>query len=435
MTERILIKNGRVMDPSANLDERLDILIEDGRVTEVSSDIKPQGDVETLDATGCIVTPGLIDCHVHLRESGRKGEAMETEKVKETIRSGTRAAAKGGLTTVLCEPNTTPPIDSWERVNELQERISSTSFVRTYVKVSMTVGMQGESVTDIEKLSVHPLVKALSEDGNPIVEEKLMYEVCRRAAKNNLPLSCHSEDSSFSLAKRSRKLGFRPREDFHNEPNFIARDILLAEASRAQIHISHVSMRESLEVIRRAKARNRTRVTCEVTPHHLLLDDSFRDPRGLRATVNPPLRSKEDNAALIEALKEGMIDVIASDHAPHREEDKRAGAPGFIGLETTLGLVLTKLVQPGIISLMHAIRMMSTTPSTIFHLKDGSLKKGARADVTIIDTGREWTVDTGGFESLSRNCPFEGWKLRGRSVAVIVGGRIIMRDGELIRCA
>ncbi|OHB88715.1 MAG: hypothetical protein A3C38_07550 [Planctomycetes bacterium RIFCSPHIGHO2_02_FULL_50_42] len=435
MTERILIKNGRVMDPSANLDERLDILIEDGRVTEVSSDIKPQGDVETLDATGCIVTPGLIDCHVHLRESGRKGEAMETEKVKETIRSGTRAAAKGGFTTVLCEPNTTPPIDSWERVNELQERISSTSFVRTYVKVSMTVGMQGESVTDIEKLSVHPLVKALSEDGNPIVEEKLMYEVCRRAAKNNLPLSCHSEDSSFSLAKRSRKLGFRPREDFHNEPNFIARDILLAEASRAQIHISHVSMRESLEVIRRAKARNRTRVTCEVTPHHLLLDDSFRDPRGLRATVNPPLRSKEDNAALIEALKEGMIDVIASDHAPHREEDKRAGAPGFIGLETTLGLVLTKLVQPGIISLMHAIRMMSTTPSTIFHLKDGSLKKGARADVTIIDTGREWTVDTGGFESLSRNCPFEGWKLRGRSVAVIVGGRIIMRDGELIRCA
>jgi len=435
MTERILIKNGRVMDPSANLDERLDILIEDGRVTEVSSDIKPQGDVETLDATGCIVTPGLIDCHVHLRESGRKGEALETEKVKETIRSGTRAAAKGGFTTVLCEPNTTPPIDSWERVNELQERISSTSFVRTYVKVSMTVGMQGESVTDIEKLSVHPLVKALSEDGNPIVEEKLMYEVCRRAAKNNLPLSCHSEDSSFSLAKRSRKLGFRPREDFHNEPNFIARDILLAEASRAQIHISHVSMRESLEVIRRAKARNRTRVTCEVTPHHLLLDDSFRDPRGLRATVNPPLRSKEDNAALIEALKEGMIDVIASDHAPHREEDKRAGAPGFIGLETTLGLVLTKLVQPGIISLMHAIRMMSTTPSTIFHLKDGSLKKGARADVTIIDTGREWTVDTGGFESLSRNCPFEGWKLRGRSVAVIVGGRIIMRDGELIRCA
>lgn len=435
MTERILIKNGRVMDPSANLDERLDILIEDGRVTEVSSDIKPQGDAETLDATGCIVTPGLIDCHVHLRESGRKGEALETGEAKETIRSGTRAAAKGGFTTVLCEPNTTPPIDSWERVNELQERISSTGFVRIYVKVSMTVGMQGERVTDIEKLSVHPLVKALSEDGNPIVEEKLMSEVCRRAAKNNLPLSCHSEDSSFSLAKRSRKLGFRPREDFHNEPNFIARDILLAEASRAQIHISHVSMRESLEVIRRAKARNRTLVTCEVTPHHLLIDDSFRDPRGLRATVNPPLRSKEDNAALIEALKEGMIDVIASDHAPHREEDKRAGAPGFIGLETTLGLVLTKLVQPGIISLMHAIRMMSTTPSTIFHLKDGSLKKGARADVAIIDIGREWTVDTGGFESLSRNCPFEGWRLRGRSVAVIVGGRIIMRDGELIRCA
>lgn len=434
MTERILIKNGRVMDPSANLDERLDVLIEDGRVTEVSSDIVPQGDAETLDATGCIVVPGLIDCHVHLRESGKKGEAPETGEAKETIRSGTRAAAKGGFTTVLCEPNTTPPIDSWERANELQERISSTGFIKTYVKASMTVGMQGEIITDIEKLSAHPLVKALSEDGNPIVEEKLMDEVCRRAAKNNLPLSCHSEDSSFSLAKRSRKLGFRPREDFHNEPNFIARDILLAEANRAQIHISHVSMGESLEVIRRAKARSRTLVTCEVTPHHILLDDGFRDPRGLRTTVNPPLRPREDKAALIEALKEGMIDVIASDHAPHREEDKKAGAPGFIGLETTLGLVLTKLVQPGIISLMHAIRMMSTAPSTIFHLKNGSLRKGVRADVAVIDTGREWTVDTGRFESLSRNCPFEGWRLRGRSVAVIAGGRTVMRDGELIRC-
>lgn len=431
MTKKILIKNGRVIDPSTSLDGQLDVLVEDGRVAEVSSDIKPRGDEETLDATGCTVTPGLIDCHVHLRESGKE-EAPETGKAKETVRSGTRAAAKGGFTTVLCEPNTTPPIDSRERVDELQKRITDTGLIRTYVKASMTLDMQGEDITDIRKLSTHPLVKALSEDGNPIVEEKLMGEVCRLAAENNLPLSCHSEDSGFSLTKRSRRLGFRPREDFHNEPNFITRDILLAEANRAQIHISHVSMRESLEVIHRAKTRSRTRITCEATPHHLFLDDSFRDTGGSRAIVNPPLRSHEDRTALLEALKEGIIDAIASDHAPHREEDKRAGAPGFIGLETTLGLVLTKLVRPGIISLMHAIKVMSTAPSAIFRLKGGSLKKGTAADITVIDTGKEWTVDTRGFESLSGNCPFEGWKMQGRSVAVIVDGRIVMRDGELI---
>ncbi len=423
MASKILIKNGRVIDPSAGLDGRLDVLVEGDRITGVSADIKLQGDTEIIDARGCIVTPGLIDCHVHLRDF--------EESDKETIESGTRAAAKGGFTTVLCEPNTTPPVDSCERVDELQKRIAGTGLVKTYVKASMTLNMQGQDITNIKELSGHPLVKALSEDGNPVVEEKLMGEVCRLAAENNLPLSCHSEDSSFSLTKRSKRLGFRPREDFHNEPKFIARDILLAEANRAQIHLSHVSMTESLEIIRRAKKRSRTPVTCEVTPHHLLLEDGFRDPSGLRAIVNPPLRSRGDREALLEALKEGIIDVIASDHAPHREEDKKAGAPGFIGLETTLGLVLTRLVQPGIISIMHAIRMMSSAPSAVFRLNGGSLKKGARADITVIDPEREWMVDTAKFESLSRNCPFEGWRLRGQSVAVIVGGRIAMRDGEL----
>lgn len=434
MTQNILIKNGRVIDPFANLDEQVDILIEDGEITGVGADIKPRGDTEVLDARGCIVTPGLVDCHVHLRESGREGEDfLETGKSRETVASGTRAAAKGGYTTVICEPNTTPPIDSPERVDELQERITSTGLVKTYVKASMTRGMRGEELVDVARLSGHPLVKALSEDGNPIIEKELMDEVCRSAAENNLALSCHSEDSGFTLSKRSRRVGFRPGEDFQNEPNFIARDILLAEAHHAQIHISHVSMRDSLDVIRRAKTHGRTRITCEATPHHLLLEDGFRDPLGLRAVVNPPLRPKEDRMALLEALKEGIIDAIASDHAPHREEDKKAGAPGLIGLETTLGLVLTGLVRPGIISLMHAVRMMSTAPSAIFHLNGGSLEKGvAGADVSIIDPGAEWTVDTGKFESLSRNCPFEGWKLHGRSVAVIVGGRIVMRDGELV---
>ncbi len=424
MSSKILIKNGRVIDPSANLDEQLDVLVVGGNIAEVWADIKPQGDMEVIEVPGCIVTPGLIDCHVHFRDF--------EESYKETIGSGTRAAARGGFTATICEPNTTPPIDSCERVDELQKRISENSLVGTYVKASMTLDMKGEDVTDIEKLSRHPLVKALSEDGNPIVEEKLVGEVCRLAARNNLPLSCHCEDSNFSLTKRSRKAGFRPREDFHNEPNFITRDIPLAEANRAQIHISHVSMRESLDILRRAKMRGRVPVTCEVTPHHLILEEDSVDPSGSRIMVNPPLRTKADKEALLEALKEGIIDVIASDHAPHREEDKRAGAPGIIGLETTLGLVLTRLVRPGVISLKHAIRMMSTSPAATFRLKGGSLRKGARADITIIDPGREWTVDTEKFESLSRNCPFEGWRLQGQAVATMVGGQIVMRDGELV---
>lgn len=435
MTQKILIKKGRVIDPANDLDEELDVLIDGGRIAGLSADIKPQGETEVVNAHGCIVVPGLIDCHVHLRESGQEKEKDRgAENAGETIASGTRAAARGGFTTVICEPNTTPPVDSRERAGELGKRIIDTSLIDTYVKASMTLGMKGGDLVNIEKLSGDPLVKALSEDGNPIVEEKLMDEVCRLAARNNIPLSCHSEDSAFTLSRRSKKLGFRPREDFQNEPNFIARDVLLAEAHHTQMHISHVSMRESLEIIRRAKTHGRALVTCEAAPHHLLLDDGFRDSSGSKPIVNPPLRPKEDKEALLEALKEGIIDVIASDHAPHRAEDKKAGAPGLIGLETTLGLVLTGLVRPGVISLMQAIRMMSAAPATIFRLKRGSLGKGARADVTVIDPGREWTVDAGKFESLSKNCPFEGWKLQGLAVAVITGGHIVMRDGELIQC-
>ncbi|MHC4276666.1 MAG: dihydroorotase [Planctomycetota bacterium] len=442
MTQDILIKNGRVIDPATNLDEVLDVLVSNGRITDISPGIEAHKDMEVIDAPGCIVTPGLIDCHVHLRESGAETEAEAEERsdargggrAKETVRSGTRAAAKGGFTTVICEPNTSPPIDSCERVEGLQRRIADSGLINVYAKAAMTLDMRGEEVTDIKRLSGHPTVKALSEDGNPVVDELLMDEICRLAAENGLLLSCHSEDSSFSLykSKEGAKLGFSPGQDFHNEANFIARDMALAEARNAPIHISHVSLRESLELIRRAKTRGHTPVTCEATPHHLLLDSDFRCPDGSHAIVNPPLRDKDDGEALRAALKEGLIDAIASDHAPHREEDKKAGAPGFIGLETTLGLVLTRLVQPGIISLMDAIRMMSTAPSAIFRLGSGSLRKGAPADVCIIDTGREWTVDVGDLESLSKNSPFEGWRLRGRAVAIIVGGRIVMKDGELL---
>ncbi|MDO8136789.1 MAG: dihydroorotase [Candidatus Brocadiales bacterium] len=422
MKSSILIKNGRVIDPTTHLDAPWDVLIEKGRIARLEPNIIPKEGVEVIDAKGRVVAPGLIDCHVHLREPG--------EEHKEDIRSGTRAAAKGGFTTVICEPNTKPPIDSAERVEELRQKVEINALVRVYTKASMTLGMEGKKPSNVKELSGHFLVKALSEDGNPVVEEGLMRKVCRQAALYKLPLSCHCEDSPLSIRKSS-KLGFKPTEPFRNEPNFVSRDIRLAEETGANIHISHVSMEESLKIIRQAKARSHTKITCEVTPHHLFLEEGYLSPQG-PVIVNPPLRPKGDRESLIEALWEGIIDIIASDHAPHKEEDKKAGAPGVIGLETTLGLVLSRLVRPGIISLMDAIKTLSTRPAETFGIEGGTLSVGTPADITIIDLEKEWVVYPEHFESLSTNCPFENWRLKGQAVLTMVGGKVVMQEGKVI---
>lgn len=431
MAHTVLIKNGRLIDPASGLDGRLDVLVKEGKIAQVAPNISAQDGAETIDASGKIVAPGLIDCHVHLRDF--------EEGKKETIITGTGAAASGGLTAVICEPNTRPPIDSYERVEELKRLTEQGGVVRVYAKAALTKGMWQEKPTDIEALSSHPMVVALSEDGNPIVEEALMKELSGLAASCKIPLSLHCEDSRFSCSRllqkgrQSRYVGFKPGSDYQNEPNFISRDIKLAEEAGAQVHISHVSLKESVEIIHRAKARG-VNVTCEVAPHHLFLEEGSRWPDGLPIKVNPPLRPKEDCEALITALNEGIIDVIASDHAPHAEEDRKGGAPGLIGLETTLGLVLTRLVHPGIVSLMDAVKMLSTNPASIFHIEGGSLRVGMPGDITIIDLEREWVVDTASFESLSRNCPFEGWRQRGKAVLTMVGGRVVMRAGDVVPC-
>ena len=421
----MLLKGGRVIDPVNDVDSVSDVLIIDGKIKALSKNIKKEfEDIEVVDVSGKVVTPGLIDCHVHLREPGYEH--------KETVGTGSSAAAKGGFTTIMCEPNTNPPIDEIAVVDNLMRRVREKGLVNIYTKACITKGSKGQILTDMEKLSSHSSVVAFSDDGNPVLKKDLMEHAINIAAANNKPLSPHCEDSGSSSIENitNEELGFSPVKVFENEANYILRDINCAKSTGGHVHFSHVSLKESIEHIR--KFKEEANITCETTPHHLLLDRDYRDINGEAPAVNPPLRSQDDVQSIREGLCEGVIDVIACDHAPHTLDDKKAGAPGVIGMETTLGLVITKLVRPGIISLKDAILKMSTNPAKIFKVSGGSLLPGMPADVTIIDMDKEWIVDVNKFESKSRNCPFHGWKLKGQVVMTIVSGKIVMSDGKII---
>ncbi|MFQ5714500.1 MAG: dihydroorotase [Candidatus Scalinduaceae bacterium] len=421
----ILLKNGYVIDPLKDMDSVSDVLILDGKISKVSKDIVHENeDIEVVDVFGMIVVPGLIDCHVHLREPGYEA--------KETIETGSRAAAKGGFTTIMCEPNTNPPIDDITKVENLMKKVKEKGLVNIYTKACITKGSKGETLTDMERLGSHSSIVAFSDDGNPVLKKDLMEEALRVAAQKHKPLSPHCEDSASLSAKDISKadLGFSPGEIFENEANYILRDIGYARSTGCHVHFSHVSLKKSVEHIRKWKSQ--ANITCETTPHHLLLDRDYVDNNGERPNMNPPLRSKDDVQSIKKGLSEGVIDAIASDHAPHAFDDKKAGAPGVIGLETTLGLVITELVNPGIISLKDAILKMSTNPAKIFRVSGGSLLPGTPADVTIIDMNKEWIVDVSNFESKSRNSPFHGWKLKGQAVMTIVAGRIVMKDSIVL---
>ena len=422
----VLIKGGHVVDPATGLDGRSDILIKDGKIKAVSNDIKASNNTLVIDATNKHVIPGLIDCHVHLREPG-----ME---YKETIETGSRAAAMGGYTTLICEPNTIPPIDSLEMVASLMEKVCQKSKVNIYTKACITKGLLGEELTDIENLATDKRVRALSDDGNPVFYETLMKRACELAARNNIIISPHCEDSQISLdkAKENSNVAHFPGKPFCHETDFIIREIKYTEQAKGWLHVSHVSLKSSLEVIQQAKERHLARITCEVTPHHLLLDDNFKNANGTTPKTNPPLRSKEDREALQKSLSNGVIDVIATDHAPHTHDDLKKGASGFVGLENALGVLLTKLVHPGILSLKELVRKMSANPAGIFRINGGSLAVGMPADIAIIDMNKEWTVDVEKFESKARNCPFNGWKLSGQVVTTLVGGKVIVNNSQIV---
>lgn len=421
----VLIKGGHVVDPATGLDGRVDILIKGGKIQTISKDIEASNGTRVIDATSKYVIPGLIDCHVHLREPGLEH--------KETIETGSRAAAIGGYTTLICEPNTAPPIDSLEMVESFMKRVYQKSVVHIYTKACITKGLLGEELTDIERLATDKRVRALSDDGNPVFYEPLMKKACELASRNKLVISPHCEDSQISLekAKENTQVAHFPGKPFCHETDFVLREIKCTEQARGWLHVSHVSLKSTLEAIKQAKERNIAKISCEVTPHHLLLDETFRDANGNVPKTNPPLRTREDREALLKSLLNGVVDVIATDHAPHTQDDIKRGASGLIGLENALGVILTKLVHPGILSLKEVVRKMSTNPARIFNVPGGSLAVGMPADIAIIDMDKEWTVEAGKFESKSRNCPFQGWKLRGQVVSTIVGGKVIVDNGKI----
>lgn len=426
----LLIRGGRVVDPLLGLDRPSDILIEEGRISAIAPGIEKDG-VPILEAQGKLVAPGLIDMHVHLRDFN--------EPHKETIYTGTRAAALGGFTTLVCEPNTDPALDNCRILGRWFRLAQSDGCVNLYTKVCITKGGNGERLTRLKALFRRPWVIAATDDGNPVMKDKVMERAFLKAREYDLLLTPHCEESPATIQAFQRNNPFFPLPEemanFRKEPSYVARELELAERANWRVHISHVTLGDSLDLIRRAKAKG-VKVTCEATPHHLTLSEEETNKYGTDAKVNPPLRKKEDVEALRKGLRDGTIDVIASDHAPHTPEEKSRGweeAPmGVIGLETTLGVVLTALVHPGVITMAEAIARMSSNPATILGLAGGSLAVGKAADVTIIDTDVEWVVDPRTFTSKGRNTPFRGWQLKGKAYATIVGGKVVMKGGELL---
>ena len=423
----LLIKGGRVIDPASNVDAEMDVLLREGRVAEVAPRNKLRGSAdETFNARGLIVAPGFIDLHVHLREPG--------QAYKETIASGTAAAAAGGFTTVCCMPNTAPVADSPEIIAWITDPARG-AVVNLFPIAAATVGSQGERLTDFRALQRAGAV-AVTDDGRPILHEDIMRQALAAAAQLGIPVVQHAEDThltagcSVNEGEASFRLGLRGMSA-DSEASVVERDTILAKQANAHLHVAHVSTAAALKPIRRGK-RNHVNVTCEVTPHHFsLIDENIAD-YDTRFKMNPPLRSAADREALIVALGDGTIDAIASDHAPHAHYEKEVEfdrAPfGVTGLETALALALTKLHREKRLPLARIVELFSSGPARALNLRGrGSLARGAPGDVTIFDPARRWTFDASKSLSKSRNTPFDGWQFTGKAVATIVGGRFAYR--------
>jgi dihydroorotase len=427
---KILIRGGRIIDPSEDLDSIGDLLIEDESIGGIGTALEAD-DATVIDAAGLVVCPGLIDMHVHLREPGREDE--------ETIETGSRAAVGGGFTSVACMPNTQPPIEGDEGVNFVLSRAADASLARVFPVATVSKGLQGEILSEIGS-AIRAGAVAISDDGVPVMSSALMRRALEYVGMFGRPLLSHCEDIGLSAdgvmneGKFSTLLGLKgiPPE---SEEIAVARDIILADLAGARLHVCHVSTGRSLEMIGNAKSRG-VKVTCEVTPHHFALTDEAVKTYDTNVKMKPPLRGQRDVGAIRQAMKTGLVDAIASDHAPHSVEEKDQEfnlAPfGVVGLETTLGLAVKELYHSGIVSLTELVRLLSTNPARILGLPLGNLSKGSPADVTVFDLEREWVVDENRFSSKSRNTPFSGWKLKGKAVSVIVEGRILLRDGAFI---
>ncbi|HET9949567.1 MAG TPA: dihydroorotase [Longimicrobiales bacterium] len=428
MSRALLLRGGRVVDPSQGLDRTLDVLLADGTVAALGDALDAPQDARVVECAGLVVAPGLIDVHVHLREPG--------EEHKETIATGAAAAAAGGFTAVCAMPNTNPPIDDPAAVGFVAAEGRRAGAARVYPVGCISVGRRGERLALVGEM-VSAGAVAITDDGSPVMDSGLMRMALEYALAFGIPVADHPEDLGLSANGHMNEGLVSTRLGLPGKPNaaediHIVRDLLLAELTGGHIHLQHVSTRFGVESIRQAKARG-VRVTAEATPHHLVLTHEAIDGYRTDAKMNPPLRAPEDVAAVRAGLADGTLDTLATDHAPHHYDEKEAAfadAPnGIVGLETALGVVLTRVVGEGVIDLPTMIERMSCAPARAFGLPGGTLAQGSPADVTVFDPEAEWVVDPARFRSKSRNTPFAGWTLRGKPRLTIVGGRVVFEDG------
>jgi dihydroorotase len=423
---KLLVRGGRVVDPGQGLDAVRDLLIEEGSVARVAERIDPPPGAEVLDASGLVVVPGLIDIHVHLREPG--------QEYKETVETGTRAAAAGGFTAVACMPNTKPANDNPSITEHILSEAQRCGYARVYPIAAVSKGLEGRELAELGQLVAAGAVAA-TDDGRPVANTELMRSALLYAQHFSIPVIQHAQDLDLSgpgvmhEGEWSTRMGV-PGIPGLAEDVMVARDLLLLEETGGRYHVAHLSTRRSLSLVREAKQRG-LRVSCEVTPHHLLLTDETVYESGLSpdAKMNPPLRSAADREAMLGGLLDGTVDAIASDHAPHHPDEKDVdflAAPfGVVGLETTVSLCLDRLVRREVITLSRLVELLSSGPARVLGIPGGSLAPGQPGDVTLLDLDAEVLVEPQRFFSKSRNTPFSGWRLRGRAVGTIVGGRRI----------
>ncbi len=422
MTTSILIQSGRLIDPANQIDRRGDLLIEDGTITEVGGSVSVPAD-KTIDAQGLIVCPGLIDIHSHLREPGHEEE--------ETIASGTHSAVAGGFTSVACMPNTHPPLDNEASIEFVYRQAARAGHCNVFPIGCISKGREGTELAEMGQM-VRAGAVAFSDDGDGVADAGLCQRAMQYASMFDKPVIQHCEDKDLSgrgamnSGTTALRLGL-PGASPIAETIMLQRDLFLAEATGARYHAAHLSTAEAVDLIRRAKERG-VRVTAEVTPHHLSLTEEACCEYDPNFKMSPPLRSDDDVDACRRAVAEGVIDCLATDHAPHGQEEKELEflyAPfGIIGFESALPIYARSLIESGLLDWPEVIRLMTINPARILDLPKGTLSVGADADVTLIDPDRSWTIDVGAFKSRSRNCPYHGQTVRGRAVVTIVGGAI-----------
>lgn len=427
---KLLIKGGRVINPETKFDQIADVLVEDGKITAIDKDIVAE-DAKVYDAAGKIVTPGLVDLHVHFREPG--------QEAKEDFESGTKAAAAGGFTTVCTMPNTKPVVDTAADVRSLEKRADDVASVHVKIIGAVTKNQEGKELAELGDM-IEAGAVAFSDDGHFDSTAKVLLNAFDYLHTFDKVIVNHDEEPSLvedgvmNEGHRSAMLGMKGRPTVA-EDIAVARDIMLAEYAGSRVHVAHISSARAVDIVRQAKKRG-VKVTAEATPQHMTMTDECVNLFDTSTKINPPLRAQKDCDALLEGLKDGTIDAIVTDHSPHAQEDKDREyiyAPsGFPGLETSLGIMLTDLYHAGKLDLPLIVSKMSYEPAKVFKLDAGTLTVGKNADITVIDPELSWTVDDSKFYTRGSHSPFVGRKLKGKAVLTVVDGKIVMQDGEVL---